>query len=135
MGFVLDASLTLAWCFADEQTEASETLRDRVASEQVLAPAIWVSETTNALLTAVRRGRLEPEHADRLQELLTALPIEIDVTPPGRRALTAIALRHGLSAYDVTYLLLAERTGLPLATLDARLQDAARSAGVAVLPD
>lgn len=135
MGFVLDASVTLAWCFADEQTDATEALRDRVADEKILAPALWVSETTNALLTAVRRDRLEPRHADRLQELLAALPIEVDAEPPDRRTLTAIAMRYGLSAYDATYLLLAERSGLPLATLDARLRDAARAAGVGVLPD
>jgi predicted nucleic acid-binding protein len=41
-----------------------------------------------------------------------------------------LARRHGLSSYDASYLELALRNGLPLATLDERLGKAARAAGV-----
>lgn len=134
MGFVIDASVTLTWCFADERTPATESLLDRVAEERVVAPALWISETTNALLSAIRRGRVTPDHASQLQSLLTDLPIEIDTAPSDRRALLDMARRHALSAYDATYLLLAQRTALPLATLDARLREAATVEGVPVLP-
>ena len=45
-----------------------------------------------------------------------------------RLALEARA--RGLTAYDTTYLLLAKDRGLPLATLDRELADAAVSVGV-----
>ena len=134
MGFVIDASVTLTWCFADERTPATESLLDRVAEERVVAPALWISETTNALLSAIRRGRVTPDHASQLQSLLTDLPIEIDTAPSDRRALLEMARRHALSAYDATYLLLAQRTALPLATLDSRLREAATAEDVPVLP-
>ena len=46
-----------------------------------------------------------------------------------------LARAHGLTAYESAYLDLALRTGLPLATLDSQLADAARKAGVAVMAD
>ena len=46
-------------------------------------------------------------------------------------ALDALAARHGLSAYDASYLELALRLKLPLATLDKALLEAMTQAGVA----
>ena len=44
--------------------------------------------------------------------------------------LLAVARQFGLSAHDASYLELAMTTGFPLATGDARLKNAATSAGV-----
>ncbi|MGO9269985.1 MAG: type II toxin-antitoxin system VapC family toxin [Terriglobia bacterium] len=41
--------------------------------------------------------------------------------------------KHRLTVYDAAYLELAQRTGLPLATLDGDLQKAARAEGVALV--
>ncbi|WP_217995111.1 type II toxin-antitoxin system VapC family toxin [Methylogaea oryzae] len=41
-----------------------------------------------------------------------------------------LARRYNLSAYDASYLELALREGLPLATLDSGLRDAVQRAGV-----
>jgi predicted nucleic acid-binding protein len=134
MAYVIDASLTLAWCFADESTAATEALRDRLREERALAPALWVLETTNALTSAVRRGRITPAQASRLSTLLAALPIDVDATAPDRSVLFELAQRHALSVYDASYLHLAVRSGLPLASLDERLRAAAKDAGVDILP-
>lgn len=48
-------------------------------------------------------------------------------------ATVRLAGRHGLSVYDAAYLELAKRRGLPLATLDEPLREAARGEGVALL--
>jgi predicted nucleic acid-binding protein len=45
----------------------------------------------------------------------------------------SLAERYGLTAYDSAYLELAERSGLPLATLDRDLHRAARSASVRLI--
>jgi predicted nucleic acid-binding protein len=53
---VLDASIALAWYFADVATHA---LLDRLADEKSAAPALWRLEVANALAAmAERRGRL-----------------------------------------------------------------------------
>jgi predicted nucleic acid-binding protein len=47
--------------------------------------------------------------------------------------LRAVAVEHGLTAYDAGYLELAMRNRLPLATLDEGLRRAAKKAGVVLL--
>jgi predicted nucleic acid-binding protein len=65
MPFVIDASVTLPWCFEDEATEWTEALLDRLsAGEVAFAPAHWPVEVSNGLLTAIRKKRTEPERAE-----------------------------------------------------------------------
>ena len=135
MGFVIDTSITLAWCFDDERTSKTDALLGRLSSESAVAPGLWVLETANALLTAQRRGRITEAQAHRASALLDALPIEIELGVTPRSVLLAAGATHGLTAYDSDYLLLAERRGLPLATLDRTLARAARKAGVQILPE
>ena len=65
---------------------------------------------------------------------LATLPIELDAGPgPGQRQLFELAMRYKLSSYDAVYLELAMRHGLPIATQQAQLKEAAMAAGVALL--
>jgi hypothetical protein len=44
-GIVIDASVTLSWCFPDEQTPMSLNVLDRLKpGEQSLVPAFWSFE-------------------------------------------------------------------------------------------
>lgn len=131
MVFVIDASVTLAWCFEDEATPLTEALLDRVAEEGAAAPALWEYEVSNALLVAERRRRISEAQAARLVELVQQLPVAVDRVPTPMPTLLAVARQHDLSTYDAAYLAMAERRGLPLATLDTRLRAAADRGGVA----
>jgi len=134
--FVLDCSVTMAWCFADEATEFTAHLRRSLAEgREVLVPTHWPLEVTNALLVAERRDRVTPAQAARFLALLGRLPITFDPATP-ERAFTssyAVAREAGLSSDDAAYLELAIRSGSPLATLDGKLATAARAAGITVL--
>jgi predicted nucleic acid-binding protein len=44
-----------------------------------------------------------------------------------------VATKHNLTIYDAAYLELAQRAGLPLATLDGDLRKAARAQGTALV--
>ena len=49
-GIVLDASVTLSWCFPDEQTPVALNVLDRLnAGEQALVPAFWSVEVLNSV--------------------------------------------------------------------------------------
>jgi len=50
-----------------------------------------------------------------------------------RRPVLEIAREHGLSVYDASYLELAIRRALPLATFDRRLHEAATNTGVELI--
>lgn len=133
MSFVLDASIAMSWCFADEADDSTDALLDRVGEEGAIVPALWTLEVSNVLALAERRGRISEAQTVRFATLLRALPIEIAATNPEIDDLIGAVRRNGLTAYDASYLLLAERSGLPLATRDKSLRRAAASAGVAVL--
>ena len=67
---------------------------------------------------------------------LRRMPIKFDHTGHELvwRLVLPLATKNNLTVYDATYLELAIRKGLPLATTDGALADAARAEGVPVLP-
>jgi predicted nucleic acid-binding protein len=131
--FVLDASVTLAWFFEDELSPQTESVLDRLAEDHAVVPAVWELEVANALLVSERRGRLTEFQTAHFVELLSTLPINVDLTPPPMTATLAVGRRHGLSSYDAAYLIQAERDGIALATRDGGLRAAAEAAGVPLL--
>lgn len=111
------------------------SLLDRVCDEGANAPQLWPIEALNGLLMAERRKRIDSVLRRRLTGFLQALPIEIDTETAGLTwtEIAELAERHRLTSYDATYLELALRLGLPLATTDKALAAAAASAGVSLL--
>ncbi|MSO93017.1 MAG: PIN domain-containing protein [Rhodospirillales bacterium] len=137
MPFVLDTSVSLAWCFHDEATRATWAMLDRLIEDSAIVPSLWHLETSNVLVAAERRGRITARAIAEYIGLLGELPIEVDDSTP-MRALGGIlqcARDRGLTAYDAAYLELAARRGLPLATRDKLLSRAAQDGGVRLVPD
>jgi predicted nucleic acid-binding protein len=131
----MDCSLALSWYFRDEITEQSNTLRERFVDEMVYVPALWPLEITNALLAALRRDRISESDLPLLLADLRELPDDVD-----RETDTMvwdhsirIAQQYGLTIYDATYLELAMRKDVPIATLDKALAKACKLAAVEVL--
>ena len=133
MDIVIDASVTMAWCFEDEATPGADAALDLLRESRAFVPTIWSLEIANVLLVAQRRQRVSEAQVTRFVSLLGSLPITIDAEPVEISMLLSLGRRHSLSAYDAAYLELAERLGTPLATLDIKLADAAKTAGVQVL--
>ena len=131
-GFVLDCSVTMAWCFNDEATPYTEGVQEKLAELRAVVPTIWPLEVVNATLVGERRQRLDEARSTRFLAFLTALPIVVD-EQTSQRAFSDIAhlaRAHHLSSYDAAYLELAIRRGLPLACLDGKLKAAAQAVGV-----
>ena len=130
---VPDASVTLTWCFEDEAMPWTDALLAELrAGDEAIVPAHWPAEVANALLIAVRRGRISREKANRFLLDLRVSPIRIDSesSEPVFRQVFKLADQYRLTIYDAGYLELAIREGLPLATLDNDLRKAARASGV-----
>jgi len=131
--WVVDSSVALALVLPDERSSRAEALLRARRRPSLIAPPLWIYETANALAVAVRRHRLPEAALSEAWDLLEALAVEIDarVDPALSRAVQALALATGLSAYDAAYLELAERRApARLATLDDQLARAAASRGI-----
>ncbi len=133
---VLDVSLSCAWCFADEASAEAWAILERLQTARAHVPALWLWETGNVLVQAERRGRIRAAAIRTFLGLLESLPISIDqpTLASAWHDTLALARSHRLTTYDAAYLELALRRGLPLASRDRALQDAARLEGVPLLP-
>jgi predicted nucleic acid-binding protein len=91
-GIVIDASVTLSWCFPDEHTLLVGERKGRITAEQ-----------TRAFFDALRVLKPALDYASLEQ---VAGPVQV------------ICRDHRLTPYDALYVELALRSGCPLATLD-----------------
>jgi predicted nucleic acid-binding protein len=135
MPFLVGASMTLSWCFADEATAYTRGVLAALKKTYTVVPSLWPFEVASTLVVAERRKRITQEGIAAFVEMLRTLPIQVE-----RReavwlcqATIRLAREHRVTAYDAAYLDLAKREELSLATLDHDLQAAGRTLGIAAL--
>ena len=118
---ILDASVLLSAFFPDEsQAQAQAVLREHEAGRQPLkAPTLLTYEVNNVIWQAERRGRITGAQADAI--LTACAGLDIELIPMDWSDSLPLARRFGLSAYDATYLTLAEHLGERLVTGDLRM--------------
>jgi predicted nucleic acid-binding protein len=132
--FILDASVTLAWCFEDEATDATDAILRRLLIEGGLAPGHWPFEVANALRSGERRRRLDASKLAEARSVLAILPVDVATADiSSALAILDSARLHDLSVYDAAYLDLAVSRGLGLATVDQRLAAVCRTVGVPLI--
>jgi predicted nucleic acid-binding protein len=133
MAFVLDNSVAVAWFLPAQATDYSRAIAKRLETDKAWVPALWQLEIANVLRTACLRHNLEAAKAREIFDALNKLPIRVDQSDgPSARQLFELAMRYQLSSYDATYLELAMRLGLDLATQDQGLREAAKAAQVSL---
>ena len=129
--FVLDCSVTMSWCFQDEQTDNNYAAKilSSMESDSALVPRLWHLEVLNVLLVAERQRRITAEQSDKFLQSLSTLPIETDPMPVTiqEKEMLMLARKYQLSAYDTAYLALAIGEDLKIATQDRGLSAAARA--------
>jgi len=123
---VVDASALVEVLLATERAPGidAEIARSEVEVE-LHTPALCDVEVASALRRALLGGRLEEGRARLALRDLADLPM----TRHGHQLLVArtLELRHNFSAYDATYVALAESLDAALVTADRRLASAVRS--------
>jgi predicted nucleic acid-binding protein len=102
------------------------------AGAEAFVPATWSLEIANVIAKSEAPGILLPNRSQAFLSALGAAPVECDGDSHSRALseTSALARRYGLSGYDASYLELALRRGLPLATLGKDLANAAQRAGI-----
>ena len=135
MSFVLDTSVTMRWFFGDGKPRELAYAREVLEAMKDVAarvPITWGLEVSNVIAKAEAKGWVTEARSEVFLEMLKGVDIHPDMSTL-QQALSdtlQVARRYRLSAYDASYLELAMRAGLPLATLDEDLQKAAKKAGV-----
>lgn len=138
MSLVLDNSVAMLWLLPQSNPSGvalAEKVLGLLQTNSAMVPSLWALEAANVIAKSQRSGKVSLAQASAFIALLDDLDISTD-SATAKRALSEtleLARQFGLSAYDAAYLELAMREGLPLASLDAQLLDAARQAGVATL--
>ena len=130
---VVDASITLAWCFTDEQTPLSLRVLERLnTGEQAIVPFFWSLEVLNSLLVGERRGRISGEQTQAFLGSLSELRPEFDSASAEQinGPVQKICRDHALTPYDALYVELALRQKCSLATQDQAQKKAAIALGV-----
>ncbi|MGH9899949.1 MAG: type II toxin-antitoxin system VapC family toxin [Pyrinomonadaceae bacterium] len=135
MPFVLDASMTMSWCFADESTPYSHSVLRALLDTYAEVPALWPFEIANVLAINERKQRITATLSSEFIKTLSDLDIRVEQPNPpvDSNALLPLVRRYGLTAYDAAYLELAKRKSLPLATFDKDLLKAASLEGAVLM--
>ena len=136
MRFVLDNSVTMRWLFADgseaDLAYAAHVL-ELLAREQgeAAVPALWPLEVGNVIVRAEAKGLVSEARGAEFLGLLDGMAIVVDdhTAAHALHDTMQLARRLRLSTYDASYLELALREGLPLATLDTDLRSALAATG------
>lgn len=121
---VLDASAAVELLLGGERSEVVLSWFEREEGE-IHAPGLVDVEVTQALRRLVASGRVSPERGAAGIEILQDLPV---IRHPEAPLLPRLwELRENLTAYDATYVALAEALGCRLLTFDGGL---ARATGL-----
>jgi predicted nucleic acid-binding protein len=135
VSFILDNSVTMRWFFGDgkpqELAYAGKVL-DAMKLQSALVPMTWGLEVSNVIARAEAKGLVTEARSELFLEMLKNVDIDVDsaIFAHALSDTLQLARRYRLSSYDASYLELALRSGLSLATLDEDLQKAAKKAGV-----
>lgn len=98
-----------------------------------MVPALWHYEVANSLAQAVKRGRITAAELPGLLTDILSIKFSTVQSPVETASLAQLAVETRLSAYDCAYLMLARQRSATIATLDARLGEAAKVMGLDVL--
>ncbi len=131
MAVVPDVSAILSLALDDEDATFAESVIDAIARENAIVPTLFWYEIRNVLVMAERRKRIAAARTTAFLTDLTLLPFAVDDLPR-EAAVLDLARRRKLTVYDATYLELALRREVPLATLDQALAAAARKEGASL---
>lgn len=129
MPFVLDASIAACWALRDEDHPEARRALDELRYAHCFVPAIWRFEIRNILVTNERRMRITREQSTAYLHRISELRI-LEGNDQDEEETMHLARFHRLTFYDASYLELAKRRHLPLATLDSALVRAAQAESV-----
>jgi predicted nucleic acid-binding protein len=121
---IIDASVALKWFLPDEEygQKALQVLDRYMGNEIILgAPSLLEYELVNGLIIAQKRGRVPEETILTAVEGFANLGIRLQNIARLFDKVIHLSKAHQLSAYDASYLAIADEKGAPFITADEKL--------------
>jgi predicted nucleic acid-binding protein len=135
--FVLDANVVISFLLQEGSAYADRVFQKHLAlGATAHVPSLWHLEIRNVLFLKERAKNLASGEANQALSSLAGLTILTDAHTTASSTLMHLErmmLHHGLTSYDATYLELAYRLDVPIATQDKEIIAAAKALKVAVL--
>lgn len=131
--YVLDASVLAALYVDDPATEQSEAALEQIQRDELHAPEFVVLEVADVLWKRVRREQLHAEGAMAAIADLSVASIQFHPVGGLVAQSLALALSHGFTTYDATYVALATRVGGIVMTNDGGMRQRGIEAGLAIV--
>ena len=132
---IIDAS-TLTAFLLEEEGDQEKKVRDLLI-QGVSATELVITESCNAILTALRRRRINEEQAEKAFEvLLSFIDTNIQIFRQSESLLHQAfqnARENGLAIYDSIYIVLAKQLDGSLSSRDPKQIEIARKSGVKVI--
>jgi predicted nucleic acid-binding protein len=132
-GCILDASVTLSCLLGENSPYALRVLEEYLENQKIVfVPPLWHLEIRNILFLKEKRGFITSEYVDTALTFFDTYNISTDHGTTNGMSLSAInklVRMYGLTTYDASYIELALRLNLPIATLDVQMIEVARELG------
>lgn len=122
----------IRWCFQNAADPYADGILQQLAIGAAFVPVMWLYEVSAVLAKSQRDGILTAHRVDEFLATRNNLSITVDSDSPAciLTDVHRLAVAHRLTPYDASYLELALRKNLPLATLDDELIAASKASGV-----
>jgi predicted nucleic acid-binding protein len=134
--FVIDASIVLA-AFLEEQSEyANKIVYEVIPNSLVFVPSLWHLEIRNVLILKEKKGKIPPGFTSKIIDTFMSYMVVTDMQVTEQQSLMSIDAMirdYTITPYDATYIELALRLGIPLATLDREMVHVAQELGIEIL--
>lgn len=123
---VVDANVGIKHFIPDPLSDKVDRLLAHLAYPQteIFVPDLFYIESANIFLKYVRAGRYNTANLQENLATIKAFPLSVFSTAELMAEAVNIALTYQISAYDASYVALAQQVLAPLLTLDQRLVNA-----------
>lgn len=133
---VLDASVILTWLLPLEtlQEKANMLLRQYMQTTvDIRCPPLISYEVLNGLRSAVLSRRIKDDQLDEAYERYRMLEVPIDYLFVPNNETVRLAISHGLSVYDASYVHFAVEKNRVLYTADRKLTNKLKGAKIPIV--